>query len=84
MPFQSDTIKEIRITIPDIQIKLPYLILNITFSKNIFFIDFQDTLNPFCLVGFDFETNTHFFFTAPCLVTKNAPYRAQSVILIVL
>ena len=38
---------------------------------------FQDTLNPFCSCGLDAETNTHFFFAAPCLPVKDASSRAQ-------
>ena len=41
---------------------------------------FQDTLNPFFSCGLGVETNTHFFFTAPCSVIKDAPSWAQLMI----
>ena len=45
---------------------------------------FFDTLDLLWLCDLDFETNTHFFFTVPYLVTKDASSWAQLMILIVL
>ena len=41
---------------------------------------FQDALNPSCLCGLDDQTKTHFLVTALCLVIKDAPSWAQSMI----
>ena len=45
---------------------------------------FQDTLNPLCLCDLMLKQICIFYFTAPCLVIKDAPSWAQLMILIVL